>query len=382
MANILTTGEAYDPFFYANAALRQLNKTLGMAFFVHRGFDRTPADKGSQIRLRRPGKFASQSMPIALGSASDIEPEYMRINLDQWEGTMFKLTDQELTYTRERIITEHVDPLAIGVADQIDQTLVGLQDDVAARHQHVTATPVEDFPDIRQIMFNNLVPTPTRRLMVGGSLQNAYEKESVFYQADTGVDAELLQRDGFLGRKFGFDIFANQNVVGHTGGSLAATAGALTNGTFAKGVASIVIDDATALTGTINKGDSITIGAFSYAVLADATAAGDAATITIPEPGLQVAVGDGVAVTFTQETSTERGVAFHAEAFALAMAPLSSLGDGAGARIATVSDPITGITLRTTIFYDPGTASNFVRIDALWGVKTLNPRLAVNVDFD
>jgi hypothetical protein len=100
------------------------------------------------------------------------------------------------------------------------------------------------------------------------------------------------------------------------------------------------------------------------------------------EPGLQVEVADGVSVTFVQETSTERGLAFHNDAFALAMSPLSSLGDGAGARIAAVTDPLTGITLRSTIFYDPATAKNYVRLDALWGIKTLNPWLACNVDFD
>ncbi len=380
MANVLTLGEAYDPFFYANAALRQLNKSLGLAFFVHRGFDKTPADKGSEIRLRRPGKFASQTMPIALASATDITPEYQNITLDQWHGTMFGLTDKELSYTRERIITEHVDPLAIGLADKIDQTLVALQDDVAYRHQHVSGTPIEDFPDIRKLMFDRNVPNTTRRYMVGGNLQNAYEKESIFYQANTGIDAALLQRDGFLGRKFGFDIFANSNVLGHTAGAI-TSATPLTNGNDVKGATSILIDDGT-LTGDVNVGDAITIGDFSYAITADATAAGNAITVVIAAPGLQVAVTDGTAVVFVQETTTERGCAFHSEAFALAMSPLSSLGDGAGARIGAVVDPLTGVTLRTTIFYDPGTAKNYVRIDALWGVATLNPELAVNVDFD
>jgi len=309
----------------------------------------------------------------------------MNMNLDQWFGSMFALTDNELSYTRMQIVNEHVDPLAIAIADKIDSTLIGLQEDVAARHQHVSATPVEDFPDIRKIMFDNLVPSSGRRYMVGGNLQNAYEKESVFYQADTGIDAELLQRDGVLGAKFGFaPIFANENVTSHTAGTLAASVSAKIDGADAKGATSIVVDNGGAgtLTGTIKAGDLLVIGDFKYAVAADAAAGGDTVTITIVEPGLQVATTDNLVVTFIQETSTERGCAFHNDAFALAMSPLSSLGDGAGARIAAVTDPITGITLRSTIFYDPATAKNFVRIDALWGVKTQNPWLAVNVDFD
>ena len=384
MGNTITVGEAYDPFFYAAEALRQLNKKLGLAFFVFRGFDKTPADKGSRIKLRRPGKFAAQSMPIALGSASDIEPEYMNLNLDNWEGTMFALTDKELSYTRMQIVNEHITPLAFGVADKIDQTLVALLDGVGERHQHVSATPVEDFPDIRLAMFDNNVPETGRRFVVGGNLQNAYEKESVFYQADTGIDAAILQRDGVLGAKFGFNpIFTNSNITSHTGGTMAASVNALAAGIEPKGETTIVLDvDSGTLTGTIKKGDLLIVNSVKYPVTADVAAGGNAATIVIAAPGLQAATADGDVVTFEQETSTERGCAFHQDAFALAMSPLSSLGDGAGARIATVTDPVTGITLRSTIFYDPATAKNYVRIDALWGVLVQNPWLAVNVDFD
>ena len=56
MANLLTAGLAYDPYFYANAALAQLNKKLGMAFFVHRDYeDEKGMEKGSTIQIRRPG---------------------------------------------------------------------------------------------------------------------------------------------------------------------------------------------------------------------------------------------------------------------------------------------------------------------------------------
>lgn len=381
MANLITAGEAYDPFFYANQALRQLNKVLGMARLVFRGFDRTPTDRGSVIKLRRPGKFTAQVMPIALASATDVTPEYLQVTLDQWFGTMFRLTDLELTYTREQMVNEHLGPAAIGVADKIDQSLIELQDDVGYFHVRNATTPFEDFPDVRKILFDNLNPGSPRRFGVGAALQNLYEKDSIFVQANTSSDSGELQQEGLLVRKFGFDIFANQNFLGHTQGNMAATAGALTNGAQIIGATTVPIDDATALTGTINKGDSVTFAGDTtrYAITANTAAAGNAATLPI-SPALQAALADGVAVTFRQVVSTERGVAFHPEAFALAMVPLSSMGDGAGARIGTAVDPISGLALRSTIFYDPGTAQNYVRIDALWGRKTIDPQLAVNVE--
>ncbi len=381
MANILTTGEAYDPYFYANEALAQLNKALGLAYYVYRGYDRTATDKGSTIKIRRPGVFAAQSMPISLANATDIAPDYMDMIVDQWYGTMFGLTDKELTYSREQIISEHVGPLAIGVADKIDQTLVALQKIIPWYLVGNTTDPVEDFPDIRQLMFDRKVPTGNRRYMIGGGLQNAYEKESIFYQANTGVDAAMLQRDGFLGRKFGFDIFANQNVTSHTSGTLADLAGAVLAGGFAAKAEVMSIDDLTDAE-TVVAGDTFVIAGNTqrYAIIAGTlTVAANTIAPTFT-PGLAEAATADAVVTLRATDASEVGCAFHRDAFALGMAPLSSLGDGAGARIATVTDPITGITLRSTIFYDPATAKNYVRIDALWGVKTLNPNLAVNVE--
>lgn len=381
MANAITVGEAYDPYFYANEGLIQLNKSLGLAFFVVRDYDRTPTERGSTIKLRRPAKFAAQAMPIATGSAEDILPDYENIVLDQWFGAMFKLTDKELTYTRQRIVDEHVGPLAIAVADKIDQTLAALSDDIGYYHVRNATVPVEDFPDIRKILFNNQVPDNMRRYMVGGTLQNLYEKEDVFYQANTGVDAEMLQRGGVLGGKFGFSpIFANQNATSHTAGTLADTAGALT-ADHAKGATTVTIDGLTDAE-TIKAGASfqITGDPNRYAITGDLTVASNSVTATIPEPGLRQASLENAVVTLRDVTASERGVAFHRNAFALAMAPLSSLGDGAGAKIASVADPITSVALRATIFYDGGAAANYVRIDGLWGKKTLDPHMAVNVE--
>lgn len=377
--NLITAGEAYDPFFYANEALRQLNKVLGMARLVYRGFDRTPQDKGSIIKLRRPDKYAAQAMPIALANASDTLPEYIQIPLDQWYGTMMTITDLELTYTRDRFVNEHVAPLSIGVADEIDQSVITLQNDVGWYHVANTTTPYEDFPDVRKIMFDNLNPGSPRRFGMGGGLQNLYEKDSVFVQANTSSDAGQLQQQGLLAQKFGFDMFANQNFVGHTAGTIADTAGTVT-GVHAKGATSLVLDDLTD-TETVKAGASLTIAGFTqrYAITADAAVSGTAMTVSI-SPGLQAATAGAEVVTLRDVTATERGVAFHPEAFALAMVPMSSMGDGAGARIGTAVDPITGLALRSTVFYDPATAANYVRIDALWGKKTLNPNLAVNIE--
>jgi hypothetical protein len=92
---------------------------------------------------------------------------------------------------------------------------------------------------------------------------------------------------------------------------------------------------------------------------------------------------DNDVVTFaTATTNGHVGVesmAFHRDAFALAMAPLSDMGNNMGAKIATVEDPVTNITLRSRLFYLPDSSAIVVAIDALWGVLTLNGNRACRV---
>ena len=68
---------------------------------------------------------------------------------------------------------------------------------------------------------------------------------------------------------------------------------------------------------------------------------------------------------------------FHRNAFALAFAPLPMTGDGRGAMIDTITDPVTGLSLRARMWYDGDTAKNFVALDALYGMQVLDPMLAV-----
>lgn len=379
MSNLLTAGLAYDPYFYANAALEQLWKALGMAAYVHRDYeDEKGLQPGSTIQIRRPGVMTAQSMPIAEASATDVTPEYLNMVLDQWKGSMFTLNDKELSYTREKVVDEHIAPAAVAVADAIDQTLAALYADVGWIVADDSSTPTNDFPNLRQKFFDNKVADRDRSYMIDGVLQNRYEKEATFYQANTGVDADKLQRDGYLTKKFGFDIFANQNSPTHSAGTVTGTP--ITNGTFAKGATSVDLD-AGSLSGDVNKGDVVEFAgdAQDYAITADATVSGNAVTVAV-SPALQAALGDGVATTLTQTSATSVGLAWYKNAFALAMAPLSTMGNALGARMATVSDPITGITLRSRIWYTGGSAQVFVSIDALWGVRTLDPNMAVRLE--
>jgi hypothetical protein len=369
--------DIYDPLFYANEALIQLEKALGMAGRIYRDYDPSPQQKGSTIKVRRPSVFTAQDAP---STAQDILASHVDIVLDTWREVKFGLTDKELTFTKEDIIREHIRPAAYALADDIDSKLVLLHKDVPWFYDLAATTAVGDLTGPRKIMMDNKVPFADPEMMhymVNPALEAGFLNLDIFHRADAAGDGGATQQRGTLGRKFGFEIFTNQNVATHTPGVSADSTGALV-GNHAAGSTTITFDGVTAA-GTFKAGDTFVITGDSqrYAFAADATADGTGVVpATAITPPLAVASLDNAVVTVRLDAHVANLV-FHRNAFALAMAPLSTLGNQLGARIETISDPITNLSLRSRLFYEGNNSKVFVALDVLFGKKTLDGNLAV-----
>jgi hypothetical protein len=109
-------------------------------------------------------------------------------------------------------------------------------------------------------------------------------------------------------------------------------------------------------------------------------------------PALVADYSDNAAVTFaistTESHATGRddntdafhgNMLFHENAFGLVVVPLPEIGDGAGANMSTVTDDQTGLSIRSRMAYDDDNAKVKVTLDILYGVKTLEPNLAVRI---
>ncbi len=371
----------YDPIFYAQEALISLNKALGMAGRVHRGYDPNPQQKGSVINITRPSVFEATEVNTSTGGTTqELTPENVSITLDTWKEVKFSLTDKELTFTKEKIITDHITPAAYALADAIDTSLVDLYAKVPWK-EAISATPVvTDITGVRKALFNNKVPMNDLHFMVDGDVEAGLLALSAFATADgagqAGIDTQLR---GSLGTRYGFEFFANQNTPAHLSGTMADTAGAL-NADADKGATSIVIKDLTN-TQTLKVGDIIKItgDAQQYCVTADVEIS-DATTVAIyPAIAKKSLANAVVTVILPSGTGSTKNqcLAFHRHAFALAMAPLSDMGGRIGAQIATVADPVTNLSIRSRLWYEGDTSTVKVALDALWGVQVLNPNLAV-----
>jgi len=373
----------YNPLFYANEALIQLEKALGMAGRIHRGYEeeRKSFNRGETINIRKPSTFTAQDAP---STAQDLDTGTTALTLSYWKEVKFKLTDKELAFTGQKIIDDHIRPAAYALADDVDGRLASLYKDIPWYHT-TNATPGSDIADVtgaRRVLFDNNVPMGDDNLhfMVNGLMEQGLIGNSAFAQwQGAGQEGVNTQMRGTMGRRYGFEFFANQNVQSHTKGTMTELT-LLTNGAMSKGATSGSFDDTT-VTGTVVAGDTFVIAGNTqrYAVTATSTAAANAHASISFTPALVADVADGVVATFVMQSTDAENLAFHRNAFALAVAPLPDMASELGAKVVTVTDPITGLSIRARIYYEGNSSEVHVALDILYGLKTLDPNLAVRV---
>lgn len=381
MANTLGV---YNPIFYAQEALIHLEKALGMANTVHRGFEdeRNARRLGDTINIRKPSTFTVEAAPDETGQ--DLNTETTVLTLNQWREVKFKLSDKELAFTGQRIIDDHIRPAAYALADDIDQKLYALRLDIPWFYDLASvpgSTVVDDITGPRKVLFDNNVPLSDAEnmfYMINGGLEQGFLNLSNFTQwqgsGARGVEAQLR---GSIGRRYGVEIFANQNVGAFTAGDITVTT-PLTDGSIVKGATSVVINDTT-LTGTMKQGDSFVLAGNTqrYAITADATASSNAITLNF-FPSAVIAYSDGDVVTFRDGNNfTTDAIMYHRNAFALAMAPLPDMARALGANVRTITDPITGLSIRARMYYVGNSSEVHIALDVLYGVKTLEANLAM-----
>jgi hypothetical protein len=130
-------------------------------------------------------------------------------------------------------------------------------------------------------------------------------------------------------------------------------------------------------TQTLVAGDTFVIAGNTqrYSVVTGGTVSTTVAITFTPPAAQQYAQGAVVTLGTQTATAHTQQMLYHESAFALAMAPLPDRLPGIEVAVAT--DPITGLSLRARRWSVGLTATTYIAIDALAGVKTLNPNLAV-----
>jgi len=365
--------------------LLALREQAIMPRLVNGDYSSEAASKGDTIDVPIPSEVTATDVtpsntPPTPGNS---QPGKVQIQLNNWKKADFFLTDKEMVEIERNAhfmpmqMSEAIRSLANVVNEDIHAEYLGVYGLTGTAGTTPFASTVVDATNARKVLHKQRAPRTERR----GVLD--YDAEANALALSPFADAEktgssMVKIEGEIGRKYGIDWFADDAVVTHTAGSLAAT-GAVVGSTTAAGASSLDVKSASAV-GNVLVGDIFTIAGDTQTYVVQATvsaiASGTAKTLSI-NPPLKTAATAAAAITIVGTHVVN--LAFHRDAFAFANRPLvASTQDMAlGSRIMSMTDPQTGITLRLEV------SRQYKQVvwefDILWGAKLVRPELATRI---
>lgn len=344
-------------------------------------------DYGSDARKR--GSSVDVYIPSSLGDADDVTPgplpvqpadltpKFVPVVLNRWKKKDFYMTDRDLGEVADGYYNVQVTEAARSIANAVDKDLLALYKSVYGFAGVAGQTPFQEKEgasavykglgaarDARKVLNRQLAPMENRRIVLDVDAEAGATALPEFVSAlNAGTDQTI--REGSIGRKLGFDWDLNQNILSHTTG----VAGTLT----------------TSGAGNIAGSETLTVaGATSPPVPGDTfSIAGDeqgyvvkSGTLTSWQisPPLKVAAADGAAITPVADHVVN--LAFHRDAFALAVRPLQDI-DPLGNRIETFTDDKSGLTMRLEI--SRANKETIFSFDILYGCAVIRPEFACRI---
>ncbi|MGC6329323.1 P22 phage major capsid protein family protein [Rhizorhabdus sp. FW153] len=400
----------------AKEALMVLENELVAAKRVHRGLEsefgngRNGYQTGATVTIKRPTDFTVRSGSNA--SVQDVVEGSTTITVDQQKGVDFAFTSQELTLNIKDLSERVIKPAMVQLANRIDSDVLAL----ATKVPNWVGTPgqlinsFQDFAPAPQRLDEQAVMSDGRTAILSPADHwGMLGTQTNLYIQGAANDA---YRKGDLGRIGGVDTFMSQNVQTLTTGSragsilidLSITAATIDYAAVKDMmVQTIHMDGFATASDTVKAGEVFTIaGVYAvnpvtktrlpwlkqFTVVADAVCTSNETDVQI-YPAIiwsgafknvdVVGTGDlnNQAVTFlgAAGASYAQNLAFHKNAFALAIVPMVS---PPGA-VDVARESYKGVSVRMIPFYNGSSDVSTLRLDVLYGLKAIDPRLATRI---
>jgi hypothetical protein len=397
---INTNTSILTPSVIAKETLMQLVNNLGMSKNVYREYKNEFQKVGGTVTIRKPNKFRATKTQTRANS--DINEPSTSITVSTQAHVSWTFSSAELTLTVDDYSKRYIAPAAAALANQVDADLCGLYKNVYNYAGTPGTTPgtfkalgdcqtildLEAAPQDRRVAIVN----PTAHWTLADGLKGTFAPKV----------AEDIVSKGYLGTIANLSIYMDQNVANHTTGAFTAGATPIMNGATSTGATQLVTNGWSG-SNTVATGDIFTVAGVnqvnpmsgvSTGVLrrfAVTTGLADtSADMTIPVTPTLSYVASGpynnidalplttAALSFvgTASTTYPQNLVFHPNAFALVTLPLEMPANVWGAR---ESDSDTGISIRVVKQYDILYDEEVIRLDILYGMKTIYPELAVRL---
>jgi hypothetical protein len=356
--------------------------------------------KGQTIDVPVPVPVPTQNVvpgtvPVATG---DTTPGSVQIQLNNWkQNKPIYLTDNELVQIDR---SQHFLPLQLteavqGLASDVNQSIFAKYKGTLRGIFSATGTPgttpfasaVTDATNARKNLNKQRCPRVNRRGVLDFDAEGNALALSPFSDAEKIMSA-VVKMEGEIGRKYGIDWAADDDVPFHTAGTAKTLTGTLT-------ISDEDIGDTTIVTVTSNnaaddgktivQGDIITIAGDTqtYVVVGAGpyTLTGTSGSQTISNlqiyPGLRFEPSGGEALTVAG--SHRVNMAFHRDAFAFATRPLvdNTIDLSLGSQILSMQDEDTGLVMRLEVSRQHKQVA--WEFDILWGCELVRPELATRI---
>ena len=384
-------------------AMRVLVNNLTFTRMVNRNYDGKFGVEGAKIgdtvNVRRPPRYVGRTG--AGLSVENAEETSVPVTLNVQFGVDLNFTTRDLTLSIENFSDRFLKPAVATIANRIDFDGLELYRTI----YNTVGTPgtvpnaLITYLDAGTRMNEEAAPNDGMRYIcmspnMQGTIVDALK--GLFQQA-AAIGEQY--REGMMGRVVGFDWYMDQNVRTHTTDAYAGTP--LVNGAGQSGT-TLVTDGWTSGASTLNRGDVITVADVNgvnpqsrestgslrqFVVTTQISDTAGAKSILI-SPSIVVS-GSGqtvdalplnnavITVVGAASTQSPTGLAFHRDAFCLAMADLYvPRGTDMAAR---TSDEQLGLSIRLVRDYNIETDQTPTRLDVLFGWATLRPELAVRI---
>ena len=402
----------------AKEAVMILDNACVMGNLVYRGYEDEFSKKvngyeiGETISIKRPTDFVVRDGRVA--DVQDVVEGKFTLTVDKFKGVDFKFTSEELTLQIGELSERVIKPAMVQLANQIDCDCHALYKDVW-NLVGPASTGVDgglingwaDFAKGPERLDLGAVPQDERYAVLSPS--DAYAMlgaQTNLYMQDVAKDA---YRKSKLGRIADVEVHSSQNVATHTRGTAVHTQ-AKVQGTQSTTWASTkdsgtmtLYTEGWGTVQTIKKGDVFTIDAVfavnpvtkvtlphlqQFVVREDVTAHAtttSSTTLTISPPiitsgafqTVSAAALDDATVTIvgTASTGYAQNLMFHKNAFSLVTVPLVK---PPGA-VDVGRRSYKGYNVRVIPYYDGTNDVSNWRLDVLYGVKTVDARLATRI---
>jgi hypothetical protein len=387
----------------AKEALRILENNLVMANLVHRAHESEFGDAkngfetGDTISIRRPTDFVVRDGAVA--SNQDIVEGKVSLTVDKQKGVDFGFTSKELTLNIGELSERVIKPAMVQLANKVDIDVMALYKQVPnwAGTPGQTINSFSDFSVGPQLLDQYAVPEDGRSAVLSPADHwGLLGSQTALYITDAAKGAYRNRSLGMIG---GVDTYMSQNVPAHLVGADAA--GTVNQSIVTSTIAYTDVKNTNQQTITVaslnlNAGDVFTIADVNavnpvdksdLGFLKQFTCVSYSANTLVFSPAMvwtgafqNVAVTAGVtdlntkAITAvgTAATSYRQNMVFHKNAFALAMVPM--IKPPGAQEVARESH--NGVSVRMIPTYDGTNDRSNFRLDVLYGVKAIDPRLA------